>query len=140
MSKKVTPIMITRSKEILKVSKSGVATTSTLFVGRFFDGHERTIRVVAKYPVGVLKMHEFGAMGTSMMGSLDCPLFFQDWSKHPVTHTPSPKFKVTREFTGGILNGQTFTEISGIQFEVGFNCSNPVGNGSPYIITACDRV
>ena len=48
------------------------------------------------------------------------------------------KFKVTRKFTGGLLKGQTFTEISTVDFPVGFECNKPIGNGSPYIITECE--
>jgi len=48
----------------------------------------------------------------------------------------SKRYLVTRKFIGGILDGLTHTEVTSVQFDVGFRCENPVG-GSPYVIVAC---
>lgn len=48
-------------------------------------------------------------------------------------------YKVTRQFTGGILKGQTHTEETTVKFSVGFRCDKPAG-GSPYIITKVEPV
>jgi len=49
------------------------------------------------------------------------------------------KYKVTRQFIGGILNGLTHTEITGAKFEIGFVCWEPIG-GSPYRIIAVEQI
>jgi hypothetical protein len=46
-------------------------------------------------------------------------------------------YRVTRFFTAGLLKGQTYTEVTAVKMEVGFDCQNPVGNGSPYRVTRC---
>ena len=49
------------------------------------------------------------------------------------------KFKVTRMFIGGLLNGLTHTEITSVERKVGFECLKPVG-GSAYKIIAVEQV
>jgi hypothetical protein len=51
-----------------------------------------------------------------------------------------PKYKVTREFTSGILKGLFYTEITSVFFLVGFECKHPCGGGDPYIITSVEMV
>lgn len=48
-------------------------------------------------------------------------------------------YEVTRKFTGGILKGLTYTEITAVSYPVGFVCKKPIG-GSPYVILTCVRV
>lgn len=45
------------------------------------------------------------------------------------------KYKITKTFTGGLLNGITVIEAVNNNYLVGYECKNPVGNSSPYIIT-----
>ncbi len=52
---------------------------------------------------------------------------------------PSPRFKVTRLFIGGNLEGLTYTGEQDFRSEVGFECHNPIG-GSPYRIISVERV
>lgn len=50
-----------------------------------------------------------------------------------------PLFRVTKRFTGGLLDGIVITEETSVRFPVGFKCPRPVG-GSPYVIEACEPV
>ena len=47
------------------------------------------------------------------------------------------RYRITRRFIGGILNGMTYTENTSVFMPVGFTCLNPVG-GSPYQIVAVE--
>lgn len=47
------------------------------------------------------------------------------------------RYRVTRLFTGGLLAGLTYTEVTTVEFAVGFTCERPVG-GSPYRIIAVE--
>lgn len=49
-------------------------------------------------------------------------------------------FKVTRFFTGGILEGLTHTETTPVEFKVGFVCNKPAGGSSTYRIIAVEPV
>lgn len=50
-----------------------------------------------------------------------------------------PKYRVTQEFTGGLLEGITANFIWRYCPAVGFRCDNPVG-GSPYVVTAVEQI
>ena len=52
--------------------------------------------------------------------------------------TPA-KYRITRLFIGGLLDGLTHTELTSVEFSVGFECHKPIG-GSPYRIISVERV
>lgn len=49
-------------------------------------------------------------------------------------------YRVTRQFTGGILKGLTYTDITSVKFEVGFVCERPAAGYDPYRILAVEVV
>lgn len=50
------------------------------------------------------------------------------------------KYEVTKTFTAGALAGLTITEVTSVEFAVGFRCENPIGGGSPYVVTSVKEV
>jgi hypothetical protein len=47
------------------------------------------------------------------------------------------KYRVTKLFTGGLLEGLTIEETTTVLFPVGFVCEKPVA-GSPYVVTGVE--
>jgi len=110
---------------------------SRVFTAKFPDGSERELRRVSVGVVAVFEPYEY-APGNLLVLDQDSPLFNHDWSGERITMRPM--YKVTRRFTGGLLNGFEHTDTTSVKFDVGFVCNKPVGNGSPYIITAVELV
>lgn len=134
------PTTITVSCEIMKVSKTGLATVSNVFTATFRNGEKRQIRRVSKHPIDVMKpQHYCGAHNERYLWQDETPLFNHDWSNERVVFPGVMLWNVTREFTGGLLKGQTHTEQTTVEFTVGFRCDRPVG-GSPYVITKVEPV
>ena len=48
-------------------------------------------------------------------------------------------FRITKRFFSGLLAGLTITEMTAVQYAVGFRCKSPVG-GSGYEILAVERI
>jgi hypothetical protein len=48
-------------------------------------------------------------------------------------------FKLVRQFTGGLLDGLSHTEVVNFQVKPGTKVLQPIG-GSPYIVVSCDPV
>ena len=44
------------------------------------------------------------------------------------------KYQITRLFTGGLLKGIEYTEVTSVFLPKGFSCEKPCGGGSPYKI------
>ena len=49
------------------------------------------------------------------------------------------QYKVTRLFVGGILEGLEYTEVTAIEYTLGWVCNKPIG-GSPYKIIRIEKV
>ena len=110
---------------------------SRVFTAKFPDGSERELRRETVGHPAVFAPHEY-APGNLVVLDQDSPLFNHDWSVERITMRPM--YKVTRRFTGGLLNGLEHTDTTSVKFDVGFVCDKPVFNGSPYIITAVELV
>ena len=41
------------------------------------------------------------------------------------------KYEVIKTFTAGALSGLTVTEVTSVEFAVGFRCDNPIGGSPP---------
>ena len=48
-------------------------------------------------------------------------------------------YKVTKQFTSGILEGMVVTEVTSIQFEIGKEYSSCT-NKTKYIVTSCEEL
>ena len=130
------PTTITLSIHVFNPQRE-TSKISRVFTAKFPDGSERELRRETVGTVGVLAPHEY-APGNLVVLDQDSPLFNHDWSVERITMRPM--YKVTRRFTGGLLNGMSHTDTTSVKFDVGFVCNNPVFNGSPYIITAVELV
>ena len=51
-----------------------------------------------------------------------------------------PQYRVTRQFISGTLKGLHYTEITSVEFEVGFICNKPCAGDSGYQITSVEKV
>lgn len=56
------------------------------------------------------------------------------------TNNSQKKYRVTREFTGGNLEGLTHIETTSVKFAVGLVVDRPAGGGSPYKIVSVEEV
>lgn len=48
-------------------------------------------------------------------------------------------YKVTKQFTSGILEGMTITEVTAVKFEIGKEYSS-CANKTKYVVTSCEEV
>ena len=49
-------------------------------------------------------------------------------------------WKVTKQFTGGLLNGLTIEEVTSVHFPVGFVYNGRSGLGSPFVVIAVEEI